>query len=191
MAQSSKFWIQLALFQVIFGVAVFAATRYYYLNEAARVGLPAAILNQPMASWPAISTGTETVAGGSVLSDLPASDDPAEISRLANEAYASKNYATAAQLYERLLPFAPTNVDTYNNLGLTLFYLGNSTEALRRLNEGVAVNPKHQRIWLTLGFVNGQLGDLVQARIALTNAVELGADTPVGQSAASMLENLP
>jgi len=82
------------------------------------------------------------------------------------------------------------DVDTYNNLGITLHYLGRSTEALDILNKGVAVDSNHQRIWLTLGFVNKQLGDIEQARRALTTSVQLGADTDVGKSAAKMLEGL-
>jgi Flp pilus assembly protein TadD len=82
-------------------------------------------------------------------------------------------------------------VDTYNNLGITLHYLGRSAEALRWLNEGIAKDPTYQRIWLTLGFVNSELGDTGQARIALTKAVQMGADNEIGQSAVRMLENLP
>jgi Flp pilus assembly protein TadD len=82
-------------------------------------------------------------------------------------------------------------VNTYNNLGITLYYLGRSTEALRILNEGVAVDSTYQRIWLTLGFVNSQVGNAEQARQALTTAVQLGADSEVGRTAQEMLGNLP
>jgi len=89
------------------------------------------------------------------------------------------------------LVLEPNDVDTYNNLGLTLHYLGRSTEALDKLNEGVAVDPTYQRIWLTLGFVNRQLGNTGQARTALTTAVKMDADSEIGQSATKMLEELP
>ncbi len=94
-------------------------------------------------------------------------------------------------MYERLLAFSPNNVDIQNELGLTLHYLGRSAEALRRLNDGVAANPTHQRIWLTLGFVNRQLGNTEQARAALTTATQIGTDESIRQSAMKMLENLP
>ena len=42
-----------------------------------------------------------------------------------------------------------------------------SGEALSRLDEGVAADPGNQRIWLTLGFVNSQLGNIDEARKAL------------------------
>jgi Flp pilus assembly protein TadD len=86
---------------------------------------------------------------------------------------------------------AAPNVNTYNNLGITLFYLGRSDDALRRLNEGIALDPSYQRIWLTLGFVNGQLGNFREARTALNRAVGMGADNEIGQSAMQMLDGLP
>ena len=86
--------------------------------------------------------------------------------------------------------FDPQNVDTLNNLGLTLHYIGRSDEALSRLNEGTAADPGYQRIWLTLGFVNSSVGNSEAARDALTKAVELNPDNDVGRSAAGMLAQL-
>jgi Flp pilus assembly protein TadD len=93
-------------------------------------------------------------------------------------------------LYEQLLAAGSTNVNTYNSLGITLHYLGRSTEALRVLNEGVALDPSYPRIWLTLGFVNSQLGNTGQARSALSKAAQLGAGSDIGQSATKMLNAL-
>ncbi|MGW8368799.1 MAG: tetratricopeptide repeat protein [Gammaproteobacteria bacterium] len=89
------------------------------------------------------------------------------------------------------MSFDPNNVEVYNNLGITLHYIGRSDEALRRLDQGVAIDPTHQRIWLTLGYVNSQLGNAEQARTALTKAVQMDPDNDIGQSAAKMLEALP
>jgi len=190
MISSAKFWIQMAVFQVIFGLAVFAITRQFYMDDSASVSVDPPIL-RPMVPWPEGITKSDPAEFGSLtFSKLPL-EDPGEISRQANALFADKQYSKAAQLYEQLLAFAPDNVDTYNNLGLTLHYLGQTTEALRRLNEGIAVNSKNQRIWLTLGFVNSQLGNADQARVALTTAIEMGADSTVGKSAAKMLESLP
>jgi Flp pilus assembly protein TadD len=69
--------------------------------------------------------------------------------------------------------------------------MGRSAEAVDRLNEGVAVDPGYQRIWLTLGYVNSQVGNIEQARTALTNALNMDANNDIGQSATKMLENLP
>ena len=113
------------------------------------------------------------------------------MSRRADEYFANKQYDQATAMYERLLALRPNDVDILNNLGLTLHYLGRSTEALDRLEEGVAVDSENQRIWLTLGYVNSALGNTGQAREALTNAIQTGTDESIRQSAKAMLEALP
>ncbi len=141
--------------------------------------------------WPDSITDADLAELGAPTFSALNYDDPIEISRHANESFSNKQYDRAAELYALLLPFDPGNVDTYNNLGITLHYLGRPSEALARLREGVAVDPGHQRIRLTLGFVNSQLGNIQEARTALTTATALGADNEVGRSAAKMLESLP
>ena len=119
------------------------------------------------------------------------SDDPVEVSRQADEAFANKEYGRAADRYARLLELVPGDVETHNNLGLTLHYLGRSTEALRALNDGIAIDPEHQRTWLTLGYVNQQLGKDEPARKALMNASLIGDDETIRKSAMEMLRELP
>jgi Flp pilus assembly protein TadD len=191
MSRSTKFWISMAAFQIVFGLAVFAVTRQYYVAGADSRSITRDILNESTSSWPDELTAADLTAFDSLLSSQSSLADPVEVSRQADESFANREYARAAKLYERLLAFDSNNMDTYNNLGITLHYLGQSSEALRTLNEGVARDPTHQRIWLTLGFVNAQLGNTSQARIALTNAIQIGADDDVGQSAARMLVDLP
>jgi tetratricopeptide (TPR) repeat protein len=114
-----------------------------------------------------------------------------ELSRQADVYFSNRQYAQAAEMYERLLAFDPNNAEIYNNLGLTLHYLGRSAEALQRLDEGVAVDPDNQRIWLTTGYVNSELGKIDQARGALANATLIGDNESIRQSAQQMLDNLP
>ena len=185
MIRSAKFWITMTVFQVVFGLTVFSITRYHYAHDTNKASARASTVRPA----PIMKTGPAQL--GSSTSNWPLIEDPAEISRQAGEFFANKQYDEAAGMYERLLVFSPDNADTYNNLGITLHYLGRSTEALSKLNEGVAVDPSYQRIWLTLGYVSSQVGQTEQARSALTTAVQMGADNDVGQSAARMLENLP
>jgi Flp pilus assembly protein TadD len=191
MIHSPKFWIPMTVFQVVFGLAVFAITRQYYIHDSDNVSARPTVIRQPSHLWPDRITETNQARFSSSTFSQSAIEDPVELSRQADEFFTKKQYDRAADLYERLLVFGPNNVDTYNNLGITLHYLGRSTEALRRLNEGVAVDPTYQRIWLTLGFVNSQLGNTEQARTALTTAAKMGANNEVGQSAVRMLEDLP
>jgi len=185
------FWLAMAAFQVAFGFVIFAVTRDYYYSEPA-AGMPARPAMPP--GHPPISAGGTDLdpnAVAAVLSTFPQSDDPAEISRQADEYFAQKQYALAAEQYQRLLDFDPARAETYNNLGLTLHYLGRSEEALRVLNDGIALGTSNQRIWLTFGYVNSQTGNIEAARAALNRAIEMDASSSIADSAFKMLEQLP
>ena len=186
-----KFWIPMTAFQVVFSLAVFAITRQYYIQDSDNVSIDPTEIKQSSAAWPDRTVETNPTLINSSTFSLLTIKDPDEISRQADEFFANQQYDRAADLYARLLALGRDKVDTYNNLGITLHYIGRSAEALSKLNEGVAVDPKNQRIWLTLGFVNSQLGNIEQARTALTTAVKISADNEIGQSAVKMLENLP
>jgi tetratricopeptide (TPR) repeat protein len=203
MTRDSKFWVLFVVFQVFFGLAVFAVTREYYQKDEAAVSAhPWMAQGSAATQRPAATPGSAaTWSQGISSSDLarlsapavsePLPTDPVEISRQANEAFVAKRYDRAAVLYEQLLEFDRSDAEIYNNLGITLHYLGRSDEALRWLNDGVGVDPEHQRIWLTLGFVNAQLGNFGHARTALTKASEIGGDESIRQSATRMLAELP
>jgi len=196
MTRDNKFWTLLVVFQVVFGLAVFAVTRDHYMQEEVTVRGHPPTTGSPMTAAP--SPGWSRGITATDISKLsspglvePTLSDPVEISRRANEYFANKQYQGAAELYEQLLAFSPNDAEVYNNLGLTLFYLGRADEALRRLNEGVAVDAEHQRIWLTLGYVNSELGNTEQARTALNNAMQRGSDEKIRQAATKMLSELP
>ena len=181
----------MTVFQIVFGLTVFTFTRHYYTQDPDNVNADSAEIRQPEFVWPDGQTEMNSTLSNLSTFNQSSVEDPVEVARQANEYFANKQYDKAADLYERLLVFNPNNVDTYNNLGITLHYLGRSTEALRRLNDGVAIDPTHQRIWLTLGFVNSQVGDTIQARTALATAAKINADNEIGESAIKMLEDLP
>lgn len=191
MSLDRKFWILLVVFQVFFGLAVFAVTRDYYMQDTENVRGHPWTTGQSAPAWPQGFTESEIARLSSPPVSLPMPTDPAEISRQADEYFRNKQYVQAAQLYEQLLTFDSNNAEIYNNLGLTLHYVGRSDEALRRLNEGIAVDAEHQRTWLTLGFVNAQLGNFDEARAALTKATQLGSNESVREAAAKMLAELP
>lgn len=191
MDQKLKFWIPMTLFQVVFGLTIFTITRQYYIQDSDNVSDDTTEIIQPAFVWPDSITETNPAQLNSSTFSQSTIEDPAEISRQANEYFTKKQYDKAAELYERLLVLAPNNVNTYNNLGITLHYLGRSSEALHWLNEGVAVDQTHQRIWLTLGFVYSQVGNTENARSALSTSAKIDADNEIGKSAVKMLENLP
>jgi len=191
MIRDAKFWMSMTVFQAVFALAIFAITREYYIRDAENVSAHSAQIDRSALTWSnGISAADIDRLSSSTLIASTALD-PAEISRQADELFASKQYDKAAEMYQRLLAFDPNNVDIHNNLGLTLHYLGRSAEALSRLQDGVAVDPTNQRIWLTTGYVNSELGNFEQARTALTTATQIGSDESIRQSAMNMLENLP
>jgi len=195
MERNGKFWAGMAVFQVAFGLAVFGATRAYYLDDtstsAARAGSPSAapatVRQRPAPQPGGISANDIALSSAMTMT----ADDPAQMARQADTLFREKQYGRAAELYTRLLELNPDNVETRNNLGLTLHYLGRHEEALRQLREGAALNPDHQRIWLTLGFVSSQLGNVEEAREALTKATETGGNISISESAQQMLDALP
>ncbi len=191
MIRGMNFWIAMAIFQVVFALAIFLVTRQYYISDSQNIDLVRDAKDQSTFELPDSMNRSSPTGLDSSTFNQSASDNPTEILRRADEAFANRRYDSAAKLYQRLLDFDPENVSTYNNLGLSLHYLGQSANALHRLGQGITVDPTHQRIWLTTGFVNSQLGNIDQARSALATAVKIGADNDIGRSAAEMLEGLP
>ena len=191
MIRNAKFWTLMTVFLVAFGLAVFAITRQYYIHDQDKNNANTSVMEQPVPEWPERDTESELEQLILSYPGQPIIEDPAVVLHRADKFYTNGQYDKAAVLYQQLLATGSNDVNTYNNLGITLFNLGRSTEALRILNEGVAVDSSYQRIWLTLGFVNSQIGNTGQARLALTTAVQMGADTEVGRTATEMLGNLP
>lgn len=191
MARDKHFWILLSIFQVLFGLAVFGITREFYREWTP--GRPAATRPPPAAAsgWPNVINDRAIDRLTSPSAGQTDPGDPEGIARLADEHFNNRQYELAAVQYRRLLDLGPGTADTHNNLGLTLHYLGRSDEALAALHDGIALDPDHQRIWLTLGFVNAQLGNFEPARHALTRATQVGGDAAIVRSAQEMLSNLP
>jgi tetratricopeptide (TPR) repeat protein len=189
--RGTRFWLTMAVFQAAFGLTVFALARHYYLASAPPPPLPAWTLGAgtslPGAAPFALAP---TVSLPPVASAAPPSNDPVAISQRADAAFTGGNYAEAEALYSQLLALDPENVELYNNLGLTLHYLDRSSEALQKLAAGLKIDPKHQRSWLTTGFVNLRLGNATEARAALTKARDAGDDKQIRESAEKMLVGL-
>jgi tetratricopeptide (TPR) repeat protein len=200
MMRNSRFWAFMAVFQLLFGLSVFAMTRQYYLGQPEQTVTPAAAAEQP-----AQPVRNETPANphadlrndptgdlAELMSSFPGqAQDPVALARQGDRFFAEQRYDLAAQQYRLAVEAGSRDANDYNSLGLTLHYLGRSAEALQILNEGIALDSSYQRIWLTLGYVNSQLGNTEQAREALGTAVRMDADNEIGRSAAAMLEQLP
>ncbi len=187
---TTNFWILFALFQLAFGYVVFALTRDHYTQQPTVVSAHPSVINAPGNAWPNNVSSMELERLTAAPAVVPDTNDPLQLSRQADLYFAGREFEQAATLYRRLLELTPNDAEVYNNLGLTLHYLGRSDEALRALEQGVAADPAHQRIRLTQGFVNSQLGNVQQARDALAKAIELGSDESIRDSARQMLQSL-
>lgn len=190
MNRNIKFWVFLAVFELIFGLTIFAVTRHYY-SQADTPAAPVQTADHSAgAGLPPATPGSDMEQLMDLFPTEPVSKDPQAMLMQADNHFARAEYDQAARGYAELLDMGVRDVDVFNNLGITLHYLGQSPDALQVLADGIAVDPTYQRIWLTSGFVNSQIGDIEQARIALEKARSLDPNSEVGQAAQQMLEQL-
>jgi tetratricopeptide (TPR) repeat protein len=183
-------WLQTLALLSVFGLIVFAVTRQMYIGDIQTVSATANDTVAPSAMPQADQLQINTALLESVLLLDAKKKDPATMSQLANKYFANRQYAEAADLYRQLSALDPGNVNTQNNLGLTLHYINQSEEALAVLKKGAALSPDNQRIWLTLGYVNMELGNLDEAKSSLETAEQIDPDNDIGRSAAKMRSEL-
>lgn len=181
-------WVGAVVFLAIYGVAVFLGTRAYYTAQPSTSAAPTPAAMPASAlppNHPSIGGGLRPLPLEPLGNDLPTVMDKA------NAAFDKKDYETAVLGYAHAVKLAPDNAALYNDLGLTLFYLGRTDEALEKLNKGVQLDPQLQRLWLTLGFVQSHAQHPQEARSALQKAIDLGADNEIGQEARKILDKMP
>jgi Flp pilus assembly protein TadD len=114
-------------------------------------------------------------------------ENPRIIAALGDLYFENDRFEQAIKEYNKVLKLNPSDVDTYNDLGLAEFYTGRTNSAVDTLKKGTAVDPSFQRIWLSLGFVLASSGRNEEAREILNKAVELDPNSNVGQEAKRIL----
>ncbi len=176
-------WLVLVVFLGFYGFAVFALTRDYYVRHPVRPAPATAERTPP--GHPALPGGT--LAAADAIPDSVTESNPDLLRTRADALFRTDRFREAIPVYRRILELDPQDIDTQNDLGLALFYTGDTAGALEAVRKGPAADPGFQRGWLTLGFVTLQSGDLVKAREALERARDLGPDNPVGKEAARLL----
>ena len=114
--------------------------------------------------------------------------NPEVLWRLGDAYFDSKQFNESVKYYKKVLEVKPGEADLYNDLGLSLHYLGNSAEAIKYLDEGIKKNPYHQRVWLTKGFILAYgTGDIEGAKVAWEKANALNPESQIGKAAAEYL----
>jgi Flp pilus assembly protein TadD len=176
-------WLLFAVFLFFYGFTVFAVTRDYYVRTLVR---PAVAVTPGSPHSP--PTQAAQLPPTTAIPQAITESNLDLLRQQADELFAQRRYSEAVPVYRRILELEPDDVESHNDLGLALYYKGEMVAALTQLRAGVARDPDHQRVWLTLGFVSLQVGDQAEARAALERARELGPDTGVGQEAARLLD---
>jgi tetratricopeptide (TPR) repeat protein len=180
-------WLLAAIFLGFYGFAVFAFTRDYYLRHPPqRSTTPPAphALSAPTGAPAGLAPQTETAVDGIIGSD------PRLLAQEGDRLFGAGRYEAAVARYRQALALNESDVDTRNDLGLALHYLGQSDEALEVLRIGAEMDPEFQRIWLTYGFVAAQSGRPQAARDAFEQAIALDSEAAVTAEARRMLEQL-
>ncbi|MBI5886882.1 MAG: tetratricopeptide repeat protein [Deltaproteobacteria bacterium] len=143
------------------------------------------------ATGPAVAVQQQSASN--VIGDLKArvADKPGDfeaVRSLADAYFELKQFNEAIVYYKKALDLRPGDADIYTELGLCYHYTNNSREAIRYLDEGIAKNPYHQRIWLTKGFVLAYgMGDLEAAKAAWEKANALNPESQIGKAAGDYL----
>jgi tetratricopeptide (TPR) repeat protein len=180
-------WVIFFAFLVFYGFAVFAVTRDYYLRNPPQPAVAEA------SSGAAPAQGQRTWIQGAMQQDAssipPAltQSNPVLLMKQADALFSQQRYGEVIPIYRRVIELDPKIAEAYNDLGLALFYTGQSPAAVGILKQGTATQPDFQRIWLTLGFVTLQSGDKEAAKPALEKARALGPDNAIGREADRML----
>ena len=113
--------------------------------------------------------------------------NPQSLAVLGDQYFEKRQYNQAIEIYKKVLEIAPTDIDTYNDLGLAYHYTNRSVMAIDTLKKGTEITPSYQRIWLSLGFVLLSTGNSEEARKALEKAAEMDPRSDVGQEAIRMI----
>ncbi|MEE8328303.1 MAG: tetratricopeptide repeat protein, partial [Thermodesulfovibrionia bacterium] len=132
---------------------------------------------------PIIDTDTGEKAPLNLKQMEKSAETPESLAILGDRYFESNRFQDAIDIYERVLKLNPDDVDTYNDLGLALHYIGKSDRAIDTLTRGTEVNPSFQRMWLSLGFVLTATGKNDEAKEALKKAFELDPNSEPGLEA--------
>ncbi|MBI2411697.1 MAG: tetratricopeptide repeat protein [Deltaproteobacteria bacterium] len=155
-------------------------------GNAQTSGTPGQEASQQAPGAPVVSNAVIVEDLKSRLKEKP--NDPEVLWRLGDAYFDSKQFAEAADYYKKAIQFKPDETDIYNDLGLSVHYLGKSDEGLKYVEVGIKKNPYHQRIWLTKGFILAYgMGDLQGAKAAWEKAAALNPESQIGKAASEFL----
>ena len=185
-SESYKKWIIIAVIIIVGGFLIISIIQSKKGGEVSSERRT----NETSLTGPLLDPESEERRATARLEEL--SGNPVALATLGDEYFENKRYLMAIKVYEKVLELNPDDVDTYNDLGLSLHFSGRSDEALIKLRKGVEMDPKFQRIWLSLSFVLIATGQTEEARGILEKTIEIDPASDIGAEAkkfVSFLDN--
>ncbi|MDH3805944.1 MAG: hypothetical protein OEU90_10810, partial [Gammaproteobacteria bacterium] len=85
MIRDARFWISMTVFQVLFGLAIFAVTRDYYVQDTDSVSAHTVTADRSVPVWPNNITENDIARLSSSELSQPTVQNPADMSRQADE----------------------------------------------------------------------------------------------------------
>lgn len=176
-----KNWIITALLAILLGILII-----FFLGRSHKTETP---VERPVKRGPVTGPLLDTDEEKRMLLEQieKGNADPEALAALGDKYFENSRFDLALEIYEKVLELNPSDVDTYNDMGLALHYTGKSDRAVEILRKGTDVMPSYQRIWLSLGFVLASTGKNKEARPVLEKAVELAPDTDQGLEAKRLM----
>lgn len=109
-----------------------------------------------------------------------------KLSHLLND---SGFYQKAIENYNKYLEKKSTDVDVIIDMGVCYFQLGNYDLAIKTMEKGILLNPKHQIAHFNLGIVSSTKGEHDNAIKYWKKAVEINQTSNIGIKAQNLLDN--
>lgn len=123
----------------------------------------------------------------SMVSNNP--NDLGSLLKLAHLLNDSGFYQKAIENYNKYLEKNSTNVDVIIDMGVCYYQLRKYDIAIKTMEKGISLNPKHQIAHFNLGIVNSAKGDHDNAIKFWKQAVEINPTSNIGIKAQSLLDN--
>jgi len=116
-------------------------------------------------------------------------NDLASLLKLSHLLNDSGFYQKAIDSYNRYLEKKSNDVDVIVDMGVCYFQLGNYDTAIKTMEKGIKLNPKHQIAHFNLGIVSSAKGDHDNAIKFWKNAVDINPTSNIGIKAQDLLDN--
>jgi len=98
-------------------------------------------------------------------------------------------YDKAIENYKKYLTKDSKNVDVIIDMGVCYYQLGDFDSAIKTMEKGVSINPKHQIGNFNLGIVNSAKGNNLKSQEYFGKAVKIDPNSDIGIKAKNLLDN--